>query len=190
MKKIFKSKIGIVIIIVFMLFLCSCEYKSKESEDLTFSDENCIEKSYSYNGLANDEKFLNAIKENPIDKAFAEIVYSGSNIQIIEENCKYKGYWENEINASYNHLLEISTADECAYLKLSQNSWSQYIFANNNLQESILNSDSNESESGGAYEAAVISIYQHKEVKNRAIELLEYLYIKTGNVEFVYDFEG
>ena len=163
---------------------------------LIFIFSACAEKQYAGDQYAVDDMktkplfdtygFNEVIKNNPIDKDFYSIVFSGSTEQIIEENCKYRDYWENEMNAACDKLAGILTESDLVNLENAQESWKTYMEDNDSLRKSMFYERNYEGADIGSLAKAFVSVNQANETRYRALELMEYLYRLANEVDFVY----
>ena len=166
----------ILIPVILILFISSgCSSKTNDSTKDTDSSKN----EYV--------SFQSLFENNPIDKAFeAEMLdFNGSTLQEFSCARKLKIHWENELHNSYDILTELLDDDDKIALETSQRAWDEYInnieTLNNHIyylperKYTILEYNANY-----MFDLA-------ETTKNRAFELMRWVYAFTGEVEFVFD---
>lgn len=131
--------------------------------------------------------FQDLFENNPIDKAFeAEMLdFNGSTVQEFSYTRKLKIHWEKELHNSYDILIELLDDDDKIALETSQRAWDEYIknieTLNNHIyylperKYTILDYNANY-----MFDLA-------EATKNRAFELMRWVYAFTGEVEFIFD---
>ena len=166
----------ILIPVILILFISSgCSSKTNDSTKDTDSSKN----EYV--------SFQSLFENNPIDKAFeAEMLdFNGSTLQEFSYARKLKIHWEKELHKSYDILIKLLDDDDKIALEASQRAWDEYInnidTLNNHIyylperKYTILEYNANY-----MFDLA-------ETTKNRAFELMRWIYAFTGEVEFVFD---
>lgn len=190
MKKIKYLIIVIINIIVILIIGIYCNVKIQELEQTKIKNISEVkEKEKIYYGVYQcSNNFSELIDDNPIDKnyylEFNKLQKSTefSTTSCVELENKYIYLWKNEIDNSYNHLLSMLDYNDKEKLIDSQDNWIKYIkskfdFVRNKFIYTGLI---------GTQGYVQLATLKHNMYKQRAIELLEYIYIIENRIEFVY----
>lgn len=157
----------------------------EESESIEYNTIEYNEK-YKIKGDTPDE-FSSLIYENPIDLEYEKRCsnYDGSSLMTMEIEADYKNWWNAEMEKAYSELEKLLEGEDLEQLKLSQEAFLEYLNSKENLDTSFYF----EQKYGAIGNLRSSSVYYEKSelVKNRAYTLLEYLYILTGEINFVFD---
>ena len=168
--------------IVIIFIFAGCGEKqyaidNTETKSLDHVEAKTLFATYGFEGIIN---------ENPIDKDFSAIVFSGSTEQMIAENCRYRDHWKKEMEATCDKLSHILKEPDRVYLEKAQESWKSYMEENDSFRKSIYYEHNYEAADAGSLAKAFVSINQAEETRYRALELMEYLYSLANEVDFVY----
>jgi hypothetical protein len=159
---------------------------SKLEVDLIDANNVLAESEVIYNKYAVEEsnEFTSYMLDNPIDKAYIndyDATLKGEDIGYYDMyylEASYQRLWEIEMVYAYNRIYEFVEKDTWDYLVKSQD----------NFNKSIKNIDSFIYEAFTKNETKIADSttkirYSKELYKNRAIELLEYLYLLEGSKE-------
>jgi len=185
-----KHLIIVLFIVVLGLLFHGCGTNSDLGTDAENPTITTIERTEPI-GLFGTEDFSDAVRDNPIDKAFYEIEFDGSTLYMIELNCRFRDYWETEIDSTIEKLYKILREDDAKILKKAQNSWDEFMKSNYSFRQTLFYEDSlfNEESYGvadGTLDRGIMNSVQMEETRRRALELMEYLYRFTGKIEFAF----
>lgn len=157
----------------------------EESDSIEY---NTIEYNEKYKIIGDTpDEFSSLIYENPIDLEYEKRCsnYDGSSLMIMEIEADYKNWWNAEMEKTYSELEKLLEGEDLEQLKLSQEAFLEHLNSKENLDTSFYF----EQKYGEIGNLRSSSVYYEKSelVKNRAYTLLEYLYILTGEINFVFD---
>ena len=172
------------IIFGLLLLLCLFSVSCYSNNPDLVSDTNTEKRQNGYSLYATD-RFQEIIDNNPIDEEYRDIQYAGSISEFIKKTTSYRDLWKAELENTYNLLLSELNAIDKESLKQSQNGWSEYIKGIDSLQISFFY-EYNYNDVGQDKKMFAID-YQAKLTKSRTLELMEYLFSLTGQVEFIYN---
>jgi len=134
--------------------------------------------------------FGEAIRDNPIDKAFEAIGFDGSTLQIIETCNLFGAYWEAEIDSAFEKLYILLRDEDAVTLRNAQRAWTEYMASNHDLRISLFYEDFMSNQpygvASGTLDRAIINSVRKEETRRRALELMEYYFRFTGEVQFVF----
>jgi len=123
MKKIINLLLILLLIIVLVLVLSLSCFQCDQK-----TDKNIIKNSSTLVlNTINEASFDFIFNNNPIEKAFMEIKFTGSTEQEIYHVKKLSIHWKNELNNAYNDLLKFLDEDDKIHLEKSQKAWNEYI---------------------------------------------------------------
>ena len=121
------------------------------------------------------------INENPIDESYEHNEPESSNtISMVEFSIKYAEFWQTEMDNALNILTDNLTDEVLEKLKSQQKSWEEY--SSNSTPSNIYI----ESYGYGTGMQLQDSAKYLLEVRQRAMELIEYCIMITGDYEFIY----
>ena len=169
-------------LIIFMFLFCFSLSACNSNNSIDQPDVDMKNKKTSIYLTIGFEEIIN---NNPIDMEFGEIKFTGSMIDFIEKTIQYRNLWQSEIENSYNHLLTVLNTVDKESLKESQDGWTKYMNYNDVLQKSFFY-ERNYNDDSGHDQIMFVVDYQAELTKRRALELMEYLFRITGEVEFIY----
>lgn len=157
--------------------------------DLSIKEIEGKEEKVYYGAYQWFDRFSELINDNPIDKDYylefeklqKSIDFSTS--KWVELESKYTKFWEDEMNNAYNHLLGILDLNDQKNLMASQDNWLEYI---KNESDFVKNKFIHTGWIGNQGYVQ-LTIVNHKKYKERAIELLEYIFIIEDKNEFLYN---
>lgn len=190
MKKNYYLIIIIINIILIFVLGVYCNVKTQVFEKIEVENKlGKVEKEKTNYGVYQcSNSFSELINDNSIDKdyyiEFNRLQESTefSTTRWEELEYKYVELWKIEMDNSYNHLLSILDLNDKKNLIYSQDDWLKYIknkfdFVRNKfLYTGFI----------GTQGYVQLATLKHIMYKQRAIELLEYIYIIENRVEFVY----
>ena len=135
-------------------------------------------------------EFDDTIRDNPIDKAFEAAGFDGSTLQIIETCNQFRSYWEAEIDATCERLYALLREEDAEALRNAQHAWAEYMAFNHDLRISLFYEDFMSSQpygvANGTLDRAIMNSVRMEETRRRALELMEYYFRFTGEVQFVF----
>lgn len=138
-----------------------------------------------YYNLMGDERFQQYLVNNPIDSALNELELLTYD-QIIAQHQVFTEYWLEEIKYTLIQLEAVLLEDDYSHLVESQDSWENYMLNTFQLQQSIFYLYSRYG-SGDGYSYPKVSVLKYEKTRERAYELLTYLYAITGEVTFIFE---
>lgn len=179
------KRLAVILCAALCVLLPACGLANEESPVAT-NPETRTEPIALFGG----SDFGEAIRDNPIDKAFEAVDFDGSTLQIIEICNQFRFYWEAEIEATCKKLYELLRDEDVESLKNAQRAWAEYMTSNHDLRVSLFYEDFLSSQpygvANGTLDRALMNSVRMEETRRRALELMEYYFRFTGDVEFVF----
>ncbi len=160
-----------VLSIIFILFISSaCSTHN--------TDTNKANETISFHVL---------FENNPIDKAFeAEMLdFNGSTLQEVSSVRKLKILWEKEVHNSYDILIELLDDEDKIALETSQKAWEEYMENIETLNNHIYYLPESKYTIVDYNSEYMFDLAEN--TKNRAFELMGWVYAFTGEVGFVFE---
>jgi len=186
MRKQIKRAHVFLILASILVVLSACAMPIEENPSVT-----SIESKTDPIALFGTFEFDDAICDNPIDKAFEEVGYSGPTVQVIEACNQFRFYWEAEMDAACEKLYALLRDEDADALRNAQQAWTEYMASNHDLRISMFYEDFMSDEpygiASGTLDKALMNTVRMEETRRRALELMEYYYRFTGEVQFVFE---
>lgn len=152
--------------------------------------ESQVKKNNHYGDYQGNDDFSHIINDNPIDKDY-RIEYDelqeksvSTTLEWATMEARYTIKWQEEINAALEYLYKSLSEQGSSNLKKSQKSWQTFINDESNfVNEEFV--DTGEFGTQGMVRIATVKLCR---TRDRAIELMEYIFIlDRDTVDFVYD---
>lgn len=152
----------------------------KESNNIKYNEK------YTLKGNTSDE-FAFLMVENPIDLEYKKRCdnYDGSSLMLIQIEEDYKNWWASEMEAAYIELQNLLEGEDLEQLKKSQVSFMEYLDSKGAVDTSFYVVQ--KYDTVGNLRRSMVYSDNAELIKNRAYILLEYLYILTGEIKFVFE---
>ena len=179
------KKIILITILLLCLLLSACHSNSDSIIDSSLPDTSDTDLMNDFGSLFGTEGFQEAIVNNPIDEEFYPIQFTGSSVEFIEKTSQYCELWNIEMENAYKTLLGVLNETDKKILIKSQDSWTEYMNGNNAIQKSLFYEHNYDDNAGQDQKMFAID-YQATATRKRAMELFEYLFRISGEIQFVY----
>ena len=178
------KKITILLIILFIATLSACNNVAKTEFEIESEIESVSKLEPEFRTVYEDYTIRDILKENPIDAEYFPVLFEGDRHEYLQNEAHYRDLWRAEVDNTYNALLKILDDEDKEQLKKSQDGWNDYMSGNQQIQISYFYIQ--KYEGSGQDNKMFAMSYQSYMTRNRAIELMEYLYFITGEVNFLY----
>lgn len=155
-------------------------------DDLKENNNIKYNKKYTLKGNTSDE-FAFLMTENPIDLEYEKICdnYDGSSLMLMQIEDDYKNWWASEMETAYTELQNLLEGEDLEQLKKSQVAFLEYLNGKDAMDTSFYVEQ--KYDTIGNLRTSMVYSENAELVKNRAYTLLEYVYILTGEINFVFD---
>ena len=160
----------------------SNEISNENRSVIGSSDTNNVTFPFSeYKSYMRDKNIEKILTDNPIDKAFMKD-YSLSELDDLTIIDKYSNIWDSELVFVINELQKQLKGEQLTELNDLQNNWNEFV--ENDIK---LAADIHLKTAGKGSEISVLNGYKSIELtRKHTLELIEYLYMFTGEYQFNY----
>ena len=133
--------------------------------------------------------FNEVFHNNPIDKLYEESIsdptLTATSGHIAGLENRFCDYWKAEVDAVYKKLYSILEKEHANTLKKTQHAWKDYMKYSEEIRGNLLFSEIYDI-GAGRIDSYLIGSMLKEETRARAIELMEFYYRLTGELEFVF----
>lgn len=188
MKRIINKKVIACLIFLTAVFLSGCNNDvEKENEGKEECFKNTHEVEYEVTSRYLSPGLDEIIAGNPIDEKYESREFEGNHKEYNTITEVYTESWYDEMNYAIEKLLPLLDEDDRKVFLESQKSWESYYQQNLAIQTSLYKEYKYEP-IGQDYWMAVMDENARK-IRDRALEVIEYLYAISGEYTFSYDSE-
>jgi len=177
---------ALILCIAFCAFLQACGSSIQEPPASTSAETQAEPIA-----LFGTVEFDDAIRDNPIDKAFEAVEFGTSTRDMIGIHNQFRSYWEAEIDATCEKLYGLLREEDAEILRNAQRAWAEYMAVNHDLRISLFYEDFMSNQpygvANGTLDKVMMNTVRMEETRRRALELMEYYYRLTGKVRFVFE---
>lgn len=182
------NRVGFLLILSPIIFILLISSGCSPNNNNPPKNENTPLQSFNDDSEKNENtSFQSLFENNPIDKAFkAEMLnFNGSTLQEVSSARKLKIYWEKEVHNSYDILIKLLDDENKIALETSQKAWEEYIKNVETLNSHIYYLPESKYTIVGYNANYMLDLAES--VKNRAFELMGWVYAFTGEVNFIFE---
>jgi len=129
--------------------------------------------------------------DNPIDAAFeADVRRAGATMEMVELAAEHRDAWRVELDGAYTQMLNILRGQEKTDFIKAQSAWNEYMEAKYAQLRRVFypmseyQFDPDAYGGPGSLDRVIITGKEMREVRSRALELMEQVYFFTGEVQF------
>lgn len=188
MKRIINKKVIAGLFFLIAVFLSGCNNDvGKENEKKEESFGKIHESEYEVTSRYLSQGLDEIIVSNPIDEQYENREFEGNHKAYNAITEAYMESWYDEMNYAIEKLLPLLDEDDKNVFLESQKSWELYYQQNLAIQTRIYKEYKYEP-IGQDYWVAVLDENARK-IRDRALEVIEYLYAISGEYTFAYDSE-